>query len=60
MAAEARDLDVKVEAAFATLGGTAIGAAVFLYASRLLRSEEAETLLQRLPMPARLRSYVRG
>jgi putative peptidoglycan lipid II flippase len=54
------DLDVKVEAAFATLGGTAIGAVVFVYASRLLRSEEAETLLQRLPMPARLRSYVGG
>ncbi len=54
------ELNVKVEAAFATLGGTVIGAAVFLYASRLLGSAEAEILVQRLPMPARLRAYVGG
>jgi len=52
------DLSQKLDAAFVTLGGMAIGAAAYLYVTRLLRSEEAETLVQRLPMPARLRVYV--
>jgi putative peptidoglycan lipid II flippase len=54
------DLDIKPEAAFATVGGTVLGAGVFLYASRLLRSAEAETLIQRVPMPPRLRAYMGG
>ncbi|HYM14572.1 MAG TPA: murein biosynthesis integral membrane protein MurJ [Dehalococcoidia bacterium] len=54
------ELNVKLEAAFATLGGAALGAAVFLYATRRLHSAEAETLVRRLPMPARLRAYVGG
>jgi putative peptidoglycan lipid II flippase len=54
------DLDRKSLAGFAAVGGVAIGALVFFYASRLLRSDEAEVLLQRLPLPARLRRLVAG
>jgi putative peptidoglycan lipid II flippase len=54
------DLDHKALAGFAAVSGVAIGAAVFFYASRLLRSDEAEVLLQRLPLPARLRRLAAG
>ena len=49
------DLGRKPEAGFAMLGGMGVGAAVFFCASRLLHSEEAETLVRRLPVPERLR-----
>lgn len=49
------DLDSKVDAGTAVIGGVCIGAAVYLYVSRLLRSEEAGMLLERLPMPATMR-----
>jgi len=54
------ELDRKVDAGFATIGGMVLGAIVFLCATRLLRSDEAETLIQRMPLPARLRAYVGG
>ncbi len=49
------ELDRKPQAGFAMLGGMAVGAVTYFYASRLLHSEEAETLVQRLPLPRRLR-----
>jgi hypothetical protein len=52
------ELDRKPQAGFAMLGGMAIGAVVYLYASRLLRSEEAATLVERLPLPAALRGWL--
>lgn len=48
-------LDRKVLAAFVSISGAGIGAAVYFYASRLLRSEEAEVLLRRIPAWARVR-----
>jgi len=52
------DLGRKVDAGFAMLGGMALGAVVFFYASRALHSEEAAVLVRRLPVPARLRPYL--
>jgi putative peptidoglycan lipid II flippase len=52
------ELDRKAQAGFATLGGIAIGAATYYYVSRLLHSEEAETLVQRLPLPAPVRAWL--
>ena len=52
------DLARKPLAAFAVMGAVALGAAAFFYTSRLLRSEEAEVLAQRLPLPERLRAYL--
>ncbi len=52
------DLGNKADAALAVIGGLGIGTAVFFYASRFLRSEEAELLVERLPIPARLRPYL--
>jgi putative peptidoglycan lipid II flippase len=54
------DLAVKLDAALAVLGGIAIGAGVYFYVSRILRSEEATTLLRRLPLPERLRAWAPG
>jgi putative peptidoglycan lipid II flippase len=53
------DLDRKIDATFAVLGALAIGTAVYFYASRILHSEEADTLADRLPLPAGLRSALR-
>lgn len=53
------DLDRKIDAAFAVTGGVLLATAVFFYVSRLLRSDEAEVLAQRLPLPASLRSALR-
>jgi peptidoglycan biosynthesis protein MviN/MurJ (putative lipid II flippase) len=53
------DLDNKIDASIAVLGGFMIGAAVYFYASRALRSQEAEVLVDRLPIPARVRSGLR-
>lgn len=53
------DLDRKIDATFAVVGGLALGAAVYFYAARLLRSEEAEALSDRIPMPPRLRAALR-
>ncbi len=52
------DLARKPEAALAVIGAFGLGAATFFYTSRLLRSDEAEVLVQRLPLPQRLRSYL--
>ncbi len=52
------DLARKPLAAFAVLGAMALGSAAFFYTSRLLGSEEAAVLVQRLPLPNRLRSYL--
>ena len=49
------DLSRKTDAALAVLGGLAVGTVVYMYTSRLLRSEEAETLMRRLPLPERFR-----
>jgi len=53
------DLNRKLEAGFATAGGIALGTLAFVYASRLLQSEEALMLLQRAPLPARVRELLR-
>ena len=52
------DLASKPQAAFAVVGALALGTAVFFYASRALHSDEAEILVQRLPLPPRLRAYL--
>jgi putative peptidoglycan lipid II flippase len=49
------DLDSKLDAAIASVGGAAIGAAAFAFASRLLRSEEAAVLFERFPAPRIMR-----
>jgi putative peptidoglycan lipid II flippase len=52
------NLGRKPQAAFAVLGASVLGTVVFFYASRLLHSDEAELLVQRLPLPRRLRAYL--
>ena len=52
------DLARKPLAAFAVLGAMMVGSAAFFYTSRLLGSEEAAVLVDRLPLPDRLRSYL--
>ena len=54
------DLESKPEAGLALAGGLALGGAVFFYTTRLLRSDEARVLVERLPLPARLRRYAGG
>ncbi|MBI5290199.1 MAG: murein biosynthesis integral membrane protein MurJ, partial [Chloroflexi bacterium] len=54
------DLANKVDAGLAVIGGISIGAVVFFVATRLLRSEEANTLARRLPLPHRLRPVTRA
>jgi putative peptidoglycan lipid II flippase len=54
------DLDRKPDAALAVAGGAGLGVAVFFFATRALRSEEARVLVQRLPMPTQLRTLVGG
>jgi putative peptidoglycan lipid II flippase len=49
------DLHAKPEAGLAVVGGLLLGGAAFFYTSRFLGSEEARVLIDRLPMPARLR-----
>jgi len=53
------DLADKVDAGLAVIGGVGIGAVVFFVATRLLRSEEANTLARRLPLPQALRPAAR-
>jgi putative peptidoglycan lipid II flippase len=52
------DLGNKADAGLALLGGLVIGLAVFWYAARALRSEEADVLLDRLPLPEGLRAVL--
>jgi putative peptidoglycan lipid II flippase len=52
------DLARKPQAAFAVMGALALGTVTFFYASRALHSEEAEVLVQRLPLPDRVRAYL--
>jgi len=54
------DLDNKLEAGIALAGGMALGGAAFFYTTRLLGSDEARVLVERLPLPARLRRYAGG
>jgi hypothetical protein len=49
------DLEQKGDAGLATLGGVIIGGVVYFWTSRRLRSDEAELLVERLPLPERLR-----
>jgi putative peptidoglycan lipid II flippase len=53
-------LDRKPEAAFAVVGALALGTVAFFYTSRILRSDEAEVLVQRLPLPEGVRAYLGG
>jgi putative peptidoglycan lipid II flippase len=52
------ELDRKPEAGLAVVGGIAIGAAVFLYTTWRLGSGEARTVVERAPMPARMRALL--
>jgi putative peptidoglycan lipid II flippase len=52
------DLASKASAGFAVCGGILLGATVYYVTSRLLRSDEADILAERLPMPAALRRWV--
>jgi hypothetical protein len=40
--------------------GITLGGAVFFYTSRVLRSDEARLLVERVPLPAGLRGYLGG
>lgn len=53
------DLGRKPDATLAVLGGVTLGTLAFFSAGRLLRSEEADTLVRRLPLPEGLRSMLR-
>jgi hypothetical protein len=50
------DLEQKVDAGLAVIGGITIGSTVFFATSGLLRSEEATILVRRLPLPTGLRA----
>ncbi len=52
------DLASKPQAGFAVIGALMLGASSFFYGSRALRSDEAEVLVQRLPIPERFRAYL--
>jgi putative peptidoglycan lipid II flippase len=52
------DLNNRLDAGIALVGGAAIGTAVFFVASQLLHSDEADTLIERLPLPGPIRSLV--
>jgi putative peptidoglycan lipid II flippase len=53
------DLEQKLDAGLAAVGGVSIGAAAFFITSRILNSDEANLLSRRLPLPARLRPAAR-
>lgn len=52
------DLESKFDAGLALTGGIILGAAVYFYATRLLRTEEAEVLVERMPLPVRVRALL--
>ncbi len=52
------DLAQKPQAALALVGGLLLGTVVYWGTTRILRSEEAETLARRLPLPERMRAFV--
>jgi putative peptidoglycan lipid II flippase len=54
------DLASKVESGLAITVGSVLGGVAFFYASRALRSEEAETLVERLPLPEGARRFAGG
>jgi putative peptidoglycan lipid II flippase len=58
--AGALDLGNKLDSGFAVIGGMALGAATFYATSRLLRSQEAAVLAERLPLPGSVRRLVAG
>ncbi|HET6615951.1 MAG TPA: murein biosynthesis integral membrane protein MurJ [Dehalococcoidia bacterium] len=58
--AGALDLASKVDAGFALVGGLILGSATFYITTRLLRSDEAAVLAERLPLPASVRRFVAG
>jgi putative peptidoglycan lipid II flippase len=50
------DLSQKIDATLAVCGGVGLGAVAFYVTSRILRSEEASLITDRLPVPSALRS----
>jgi putative peptidoglycan lipid II flippase len=54
------ELSRKPEAALAVIGGVGLGAVVYFYGSRLLGSEEAAIVVERLPVPDRVRQFMTG
>jgi len=54
------DLGSKPDAGLATLGGLAVATVVYLYTAYRLHSEEADTLMRRLPLAPRLRRAAGG
>lgn len=53
------DFGSKLDSGLALAGGIVFGGLAYFSATRLLRTEEAEVLVQRVPLPARLRAFVR-
>jgi putative peptidoglycan lipid II flippase len=56
----ALDLGSKLDTGFAVIGGTLLGGAAFYITTRLLRSDEATVLAERLPLPASVRRMLAG
>ena len=52
------ELSRKPEAALAVIGGVGLGAVVYFYGSRLLGSEEAAIVVERLPVPQPVRQFI--
>ena len=52
------DLSRKPEAALAVIGGTLLGTVSYVYASRLLGSEEIQLVAERLPLPSGIRQFM--
>jgi putative peptidoglycan lipid II flippase len=53
-----RDYDSKLDAGLALVGGAALGAAAYFFATRALQSEESQVLAERVPLPARVRGWL--
>jgi peptidoglycan biosynthesis protein MviN/MurJ (putative lipid II flippase) len=54
------DLSSKLQSGLAVTVGITLGGVVFFYTSRVLRSDEARLLVERVPLPAGLRGYLGG
>jgi hypothetical protein len=52
------DLSNKFYAAVAVIFGVPLGMGAFYITTRLLRSDEADVLARRLPIPRRVRAYL--
>jgi putative peptidoglycan lipid II flippase len=53
------DLSLKASSGAAVIGGVVLGGTAFLVTARVLGSEEAHLLLERVPLPARVRRFAR-